>query len=548
MQIRNGHDVSSRPFAPPEPELFARLRLYTLRFAIAIGTAHDFRSWGWVQRLTSDIRFVNSARERGVISQGTSFVVWFDADGDDRIDLLVRNALYLNREDGFVDVTRDAFPSDSIGTGSIAPTSAATADIDADGDEDIIVADHVHATVRVYEAVGDGSYADATTQSGIVGTFPQGLALADLDGDRDIDIYIANWDDRVGGHRADDPNSLWLNDGSGRFKEAAGTFRVEGLPECPNYPKEQYRHGLVKNAYQPVAFDYDNDGDMDLFVATDTWISPLYRNDGGVFTDVTYEAGLCVPGTGMGIALSDIDQNGFTDIYVTNTGDNYLWMNQGDGTFEEAAKARGIANAGQGWGTHFADFDNDGDDDLYVVNSNQEALSAGDGRVDPRNVDAVYENEGGFFYDITKASGVSGSWAKTASGVADVDADGLPDVLVGGVMLPAGTSDPLYTNVTETEASWMIVRLMGAAPNTSAIGARVTVKTPTQKFVRTITSGTSFHSQDSRWLHFGLGTERRIDEIVIDWHGGTRDVITGVEPDQILSVQESVGVVRREIQ
>ena len=232
--------------------------------------------------------------------------------------------------------------------------------------------------------------------------YGMGVTAADADNDGDQDLYVTN----AGGNR------LLLNDGgSGRFEDVTAEAGV-GDP----------RWGTA------CAFlDYDGDGDLDLFVVNyvdfDMWENPvckkgkhrsycdpdtydpvedvLYRNDGGRFTDVSRAGGITLSGRGLGVALSDYDLDGDTDVYVANDGTmNFLYENQPGGFVEVGLYAGGRYNrdglAEAGMGVDFGDVQNDGRQDLFVTNFTNET-------------NTLYVNDGqGELHDLTERFGLTG--------------------------------------------------------------------------------------------------------------------------------------------
>ena len=206
-----------------------------------------------------------------------------------------------------------------------------------------------------------------------------------------------------------------------------------------------------------ASFDYDGDGDQDLYFLSGSTQPPtapngrpsinrLYRNDGNFhFTDVTLQAGVGDPGHGMGVTVGDIDNDGYLDIYVNNFGPNVLYVNNGDGTFRDATDEAGVACGNKvGAGCCFFDKEGDGDLDLYVANYVRFSYESHVPRfllgqpVYPSPLhhtgepDVLYENLGdGHFADVSETAGIAPS-AGTGMGMTagDYDNDGDSDVFV----------------------------------------------------------------------------------------------------------------------
>ena len=213
-------------------------------------------------------------------------------------------------------------------------------------------------------------------------------------------------------------------------------------------------------------FDYDNDGDQDIFLVNsrpwsgdgDGVTSKLYRNEGnGTFGDATTESGLAIPMYGLGVAAGDYDNDGFADLYVTVLDGDRLFRNRGDGTFADVTRAAGIDNARFGTSAAWLDFDLDGNLDLLVANYvqwsiGQDLWCSMDGTkktyCTPESYQgqpsALYRNLGdGTFEDVSAKAGVDDPTAK-ALGIAilDYDSDGLPDIFLANDTQP----NKLYRN------------------------------------------------------------------------------------------------------
>lgn len=217
-------------------------------------------------------------------------------------------------------------------------------------------------------------------------------------------------------------------------------------------------------------FDFDNDGDLDLYLVNGTDLpghtSPvlptnrLYRNDGDIFADVTLEASVGDTGYGLGCCVGDYNNDGFTDLYVTNYGANVLYRNNGDGTFTDVANVAGVAGNHFSSGCAFVDIDADGYLDLYVVNyvqfdleTNPECTRQGvrtycTPEALQGATDILYRNNGdGTFTDVTAKAGIGGADGKGLGIVCgDIDNDGDVDIFVANDTTP----NFLYRNDSDT--------------------------------------------------------------------------------------------------
>ncbi len=268
---------------------------------------------------------------------------------------------------------------------------------------------------------GDGTFTDHTEKSGLTGLFG-GLNMiqADYDNDGDIDILVLRgaWLRENGRH----PNSLLQNDGHGRFRDV--TFEV----------------GLGEHFYptQSAAWaDYDNDGDLDLYIANEIGSSELFNNDGkGHFTNGTIMAG--VPGGRYpkAVVWGDYDNDRYPDLYLSNLkGPNQLYHNNRDGTFTDVAAQAGVVEPNRSFPTWFWDFNNDGVLDLYVgAYWAKIGYFAADylGHSHAAATDRLYQGDGnGGFRDVTEDMNLAKVTLPMGSNFGDVDNDGFLDFYLG---------------------------------------------------------------------------------------------------------------------
>ncbi len=317
----------------------------------------------------------------------------------------------------FVDVSAD------VGLNSVGLAGGAIVDdFDNDGFLDVVVSDwDTSGQLRYFRNNGDGTFSERTTEAGLAGIYG-GLNIiqGDYNNDGNIDILVPRgaWLEGAGRH----PKSLLKNDGRGHFRDV--TFEA-GLGEV-HYPS------------QTAAWaDYDNDGDLDLFVGSERFPSQLFRNNGnGTFTEVTRQAGVENNRWAKGAVWGDYNGDGFPDLFVSNMeGENRLYRNNRDGTFTDVAPQVGVTKPFRSFAAWFWDFNNDGILDLYVASYHPDVrYVAADYLGLPHEAEpaCLYQGDGkGGFREVSAAQKLTRVAQTMGSNFGDLDNDGFPDFYLG---------------------------------------------------------------------------------------------------------------------
>jgi len=294
----------------------------------------------------------------------------------------------------------------------------AWADFDNDGDLDLFVGFR-GAADRLYRNDA-GVFTDVAADVGLANEAETRVAAwGDYDSDGHLDLYVGF------PAAADTPNRLFHNEGDGRhFSDVAAQFGLD----------------LIGTTRQTSWIDYDNDGDVDLFIAFRDRPNRLFRNDGTTFTDVTENSGIADPRKTVGVAWFDMDMDGDLDAFVANqNGDQDGFFRNDGGQFTDIAPDLGMHSPDRteeygGVGPAVMDYDNDGDFDLFVANYGP---------------DALWENEGaGQFKEVAAGTPVGEDFHSTAAAWGDFNNDGWPDLYVVSYMRDEPEArDHLYRNV-----------------------------------------------------------------------------------------------------
>ncbi len=438
----------------------------------------------------------------GLYGFGSGFAD-LDNDGDPDIVLLgsPNGSVGIFENDGtghFIDRTA------SSGIPALPkPSAFAAGDLDGDGRVDLYIT-QIDVGCKLFRSDGPFHFVDVTAGSGASTSGPaKAASLADFDGDGDLDIYVAVYRNATFAG-ANIPSSLFRNNGNGTFTDVAAA------------------NGLTKPAYTFTGAwtDIDLDGDPDLYLSNDRgYLGPffqgnqLFRNDNGQLVEISAASGANVALFSMGLGVCDFDHNGLPDFYCTNIanvnqptqGLNPLLLNQGNNVFIRGEQTWGIGLFKTSWGAEFFDFDDDGNQDLYVNNQF-------------RNNARLRNGDAPLAIDVSLLAGCPGAREgySYCSSAADIDGDGDYDLLVGDL----GSNAFLYINHEGDERHSVRVRLVGEGKNMSAIGATAEAFLDTNsppRFRDVFAGGRSYLGHDMAEIHVGLGTRTSLARLEVRW-------------------------------
>lgn len=524
-----------------------------------------------------------------------------------------------------------------------AGAGLAVGDIDKDGLEDIYFVSNMGPN-KLYRNKGGLKFEDITAASKTqdFDGFSTGATMLDVNNDGWLDIYVSKAASL--GNDEGRRNKLFVNQQDGTFSEEAKKWGIDD----PGYTTQAY------------PFDYDKDGDLDLYVLNyrydfrnNTRISgviqsqieeitsdQLYRNDGDRFTKVTGEAGIYNKAWGLSVAIGDFNNDGWEDIYVANDflEPDIIYENQGDGTFRDVIKERfnhisfnsmgsdyadldndlypdlvtvdmlaenyarskenmasmstesfhqmvrvgyhhaymanmlqynmsnglfkeasqmsGIVKTDWSWAPLLADFDNDGWKDIFITNgvlkdyTNQDfrtALRAKNARGEKATLEAalammpsqklnnyIYRNNGDLSYTkMIDEWGLNDPSFSNGAAYADLDNDGDLDLVVNNITGDIG----LYRN--NVNQNYVQVALEGPPSNKWGIGANVYVRNADQTQHQKLYVTRGYQSSVSAVLHFGLGDNTSVNEILVEWPDGKVSNVNNVSGNERITMSYS---------
>lgn len=391
----------------------------------------------------------------------------------------------------------------------------------------------------------DGSFTDVTKESGIYSLRPtQTSTWADFNNDGYIDIFIGN--ESYSNHY-NNPCELWLNQKDGTFKDVAKDSGTDIV-------------SFIKGA---ATSDYDNDGDIDIYLSNMSGDNFFLRNDwnlgdGLKFTNIAEELNLTKPSQSFPCWFFDVNNDGWDDIYVSgfayssygsfgaelakemlgqsnNVEKQKLYINDGKGGFIDASESYGLNTTCYTMGSSFGDINNDGFKDFYLGTGEPDFKALVPNRM-------FLNREGQSFAEVTAQGGFGHIQKGHGISFADLDNDGDEDVYA--VMGGAYEGDIFYNALFEnpgTENQWVKFKLEGTQSNKVAYGAKLTLHLKngdqSRKVVHTISSGSSFGESPS-WCHLGFYKNENIEKIDVRWPSGISQSFKNIEPAKFYKITE----------
>ena len=541
----------------------------------------------------TDVQFVDATATAGIAFRhvdgrtGQKFLIetlgsgalFFDYNADGNLDLYIvnathipltiqtetqipsaQNSLYHNNGDGtFTDITHTAGVGDTgYGVG------CAAADINKDGYPEIYVTNYGTPN-RLYHNNGDGTFTDITEKAGVGDErWGTGCAFLDYDLDGHIDLYVVNYmqfsvtenrgwvtrgvrtycspvDQMERTRFVSEPDILYRNNGDGTFTDvtkAAGiSHRALGLAVAVG--------------------DYDNDNDPDLHIANDMEPDLFYQNNGdGTFTEIADLNGTGydengIPGSGMGSAFGDYDNDGYLDLVVSNAPAQpiLLYHNEKTQFFTDVSFTSGIGAVTLPyfkWAVDFLDYNNDGRLDIFVANGHLQDNIADFSDATYAQLDLLFQNNSQGkthrFTDVSAEVGLTQLPKKVGRGAAfgDYDNDGDIDIFLNH----SNQTATLLRNDGGNSKNYLTIQTIGTQSNASGIGTKIIVKIGTHTLYREVHSGSSYLSQNDLRVHFGLGQHKQIDMLELRWPSGHTEQFFDVKVNQILRIKEGHGVLK----
>lgn len=528
----------------------------------------------WFENITARVglTFIHDAGPTGryrVPEQMGSGAALLDYDNDGRLDIyLVQNAgpgsrspnkLFHQESDGrFKDVSTGS-GLDVTGAGM----GVAVGDVNNDGQVDVVLTEY--GGVRLFLNQGAGRFVDTTANAGLDNPrWATSASFVDYDRDGWLDLVVGNYLDYDPTQKCTDAKGAPEFCGPHGFSGlVTRLFRNLRSPSASRFEDVTVTSGLARSpgpALGVFCADFDGDRWPDIFIADDGKPNRLFLNQrNGTFSEEASARGVAFNTMGqtagnMGIAFGDVDGNGLFDLFVTHLAEEYhsLWCQQPRGFFQDRMATSGLSRQscrGTGFGAVLADFDHDGAPDLAFVNG---LVKRGKDRpplvsdLNPfwapyAQPSQIFANDGkGNFRDVSLANPAFCGQASVGRGLAcgDLDNDGAVDLLTTGTGGPA----QLFRNVAPNRGHWLAVRAIEPTlGGRDAHGAEVVVEAGGRRWWRLVNPSASYLSSSDPRVHFGLGTNSKVDAIRVLWPEGGEEIFPGTPANQLLVLRKGTG-------
>lgn len=537
--------------------------LITFLFISTISSAQQITFQDITKKSGIDFRYTFGDYTYGnILESSGSGVAILDYDNDGDMDIYMLNGTYLpgisdldgeifanttnklyrnNGDETFTDVSKSAGVDNK--NWSMAAT---TIDYDGDGDTDIFLSNY--GPNAFYRNNGNGTFSNIADEVGLTGPdnlngfvkWSIGAAFWDFNSDGLLDILVGNFlafdPDYISSsgkelmpHPAEysgQPSILYQQQKDGTFVDVT---KASGF-----YFPESKCMGLT-------VFDFDDDGDLDIFQGNDHQRNFLFENNDNIYSDVAIPSGVAVNADGnptgsMHGTIGDIDGDGKIDLLVTDLKYGAMYQNLGEGLFDDVTIQSGIARAfaGKGeWGAALFDYDNDGDLDIFTANGTAEELVL--------QPPLLLENDGkGKFSNTGKMRGDYFNSVRSGRGAAvlDFDNDGDLDILISHVDLEA--TPALLKNEGGNKNNWIGISLNGKGQFST--GAKVTVFAGNLHLVKINQWTTSYLSSNDPRMHYGLGDQKIIEKIEVRWPNGESEVFENIKVNQYITITKGTGI------
>ena len=504
---------------------------------------------------------------KNIIESSGSGITIFDYNNDGLMDLYLMNGTYL---EGISDPDGKVYKNShnelyrNNGNGTFTEVSAVAGvgghqwsmaagaiDLDNDGYQDLYVLNF--GPNVFYHNNGNGTFKDITNSLGLSGPdklngftkWSIGVAFWDYNKDGRLDAMVGNF-------LAFDPT--YVSPSTPNMMPSPTEYNGQASMLYEQQPDGKFVDVTKKNnLFYPdskcmglTVFDYNDDGNLDIFQANDHQLNFLFRNDNGIYKEVGVESGVAANSQGKGTgsmhgSIGDVDGDGLIDILVSDLDYGALYKNMGNGLFVDITEESGVAAAMAGknsWGAQLFDYDNDGDLDIIAANGTAEEFVP--------QYPLLLENDGkGHFKNVGKDHGAYFSTKRSGRSLAvwDFDNDGDFDIIISH--LDKNGTPVLLRNDAGNSNHWLGLTLKGKNGPASVIGAKVTITYVGKKQVMVNQWATSYLSNNDPRIHFGLGQQKQIDLLEVNWSDGNKEAYKNIESDRYLTILQGKGIITK---